>query len=175
MSRIAKSPVTIPAGVTVKLDNQTLSVKGSKGSLEFVLHDSVAISQEADVLTVSSKDEKSWSQAGTARSLINNMIIGVSTGFERKLQLVGVGYRAKANGNVLNLSLGFSHPLDYQLPEGITAETPSNTEIVLKGIDKQALGQAAAEIRAFRAPEPYKGKGVRYADEHVRRKEAKKK
>jgi len=175
MSRIAKSPVTIPAGVTVKLDNQTLSVKGSKGSLEFVLHDSVAISQEADVLTVSSKDEKNWSQAGTARSLINNMIIGVSTGFERKLQLVGVGYRAKANGNVLNLSLGFSHPLDYQLPEGITAETPSNTEIVLKGIDKQALGQAAAEIRAFRAPEPYKGKGVRYADEHVRRKEAKKK
>lgn len=175
MSRIAKSPVTIPAGVTVKLDNQTLSVKGSKGSLEFALHDSVAISQEADVLTVSSKDEKNWSQAGTARSLINNMIIGVSTGFERKLQLVGVGYRAKASGNVLNLSLGFSHPLDYQLPEGITAETPSNTEIVLKGIDKQALGQAAAEIRAFRAPEPYKGKGVRYADEHVRRKEAKKK
>lgn len=175
MSRIAKSPVTIPAGVTVKLDNQTLSVKGSKGSLEFALHDSVAISQEADVLTVSSKDEKNWSQAGTARSLINNMIIGVSTGFERKLQLVGVGYRAKASGNVLNLSLGFSHPLDYQLPEGITAETPSNTEIVLRGIDKQALGQAAAEIRAFRAPEPYKGKGVRYADEHVRRKEAKKK
>lgn len=175
MSRIAKSPVTIPAGVTVKLDNQTLSVKGSKGSLEFALHDSVAISQEADVLTVSSKDEKNWSQAGTARSLINNMIIGVSTGFERKLQLVGVGYRAKASGNVLNLSLGFSHPLDYQLPEGIIAETPSNTEIVLKGIDKQALGQAAAEIRAFRAPEPYKGKGVRYADEHVRRKEAKKK
>jgi len=175
MSRIAKSPVTIPAGVTVKLDNQTLSVKGSKGSLKFALHDSVAVSQEADVLTVSSKDEKNWSQAGTARSLINNMIIGVSTGFERKLQLVGVGYRAKASGNVLNLSLGFSHPLDYQLPEGITAETPSNTEIVLRGIDKQALGQAAAEIRAFRAPEPYKGKGVRYADEHVRRKEAKKK
>jgi len=175
MSRIAKSPVTIPAGVTVKLENQTFSVKGSKGSLELVLHDSVNVSQEADVLTVSSKDEKNWAQAGTARSLINNMVIGVSAGFERKLQLVGVGYRAKANGNVLNLSLGFSHPLDYQLPEGITAETPSNTEIVLKGIDKQALGQAAAEIRAYRAPEPYKGKGVRYAEEHVRRKEAKKK
>lgn len=175
MSRIAKSPVTIPAGVTVKIEDQLVSVKGSKGALEFTLNDAVSVTQEENVLTFSADTAKGWSQAGTARSLINNMIIGVSDGFERKLQLVGVGYRAKANGDVLNLSLGFSHPLNYQLPAGITAETPSNTEIVLKGIDKQALGQVAAEIRAYRAPEPYKGKGVRYADEHVRRKEAKKK
>ena len=121
------------------------------------------------------RKKQSWAHAGTARALINNMIVGVSEGFEKKLTLIGVGYRAQAKGKSLDLSLGFSHPVVYQLPEGVTAETPSATEIVLKGHDKQVIGQAAAEIRAFRPPEPYKGKGVRYADEHVIRKEAKKK
>jgi len=116
-----------------------------------------------------------WALAGTTRALVNNMVIGVSTGFQKKLELNGVGYRAKAAGKTLNLTLGFSHPVDYELPEGVTAETPSQTEIVLKGADKQLIGQVAAEIRAFRPPEPYKGKGIRYSDEYVRRKEAKKK
>lgn len=175
MSRVAKSPVAIPAGVNVTLNGQTLVVKGGKGTLELNVHSSVEIGQEEGQLTFAAKSGSNWAMAGTTRALVRNMVTGVSEGFQQKLQLVGVGYRAKVAGNVLSLSLGYSHPLDYQLPAGVTAETPVPTEIILKGIDKQELGQVAAEIRAYRAPEPYKGKGVRYADEVVLRKEAKKK
>lgn len=177
MSRVAKNPVKVPAGVEVKLAGQQLSVKGAKGALELTLHPSVEVIQEDGELRFATRegDLQNKAMAGTTRALVNNMVVGVSQGFERKLQLVGVGYKAQAKGEVLNLSLGFSHPVDYQLPKGITAETPSQTDILLKGIDKQLLGQVAAEIRGFRPPEPYKGKGVRYADEVVRRKEAKKK
>jgi large subunit ribosomal protein L6 len=177
MSRIASNPIQIPGGVTVAVDGQLVSVKGAKGSLEWAMHADVEIKQEDAQLTFAArgKSKKAVAMSGTTRSLINNMVIGVSEGFEKRLQLNGVGYRAKAEGSVLNLTLGFSHPVNYKLPEGVAAETPTQTEIVVKGIDKQKVGQAAAEIRAFRPPEPYKGKGVRYADEHVRRKEAKKK
>lgn len=177
MSRIAKAPVTIPGGVEVKISGQTVSAKGPKGSLAINVNELVEVSQNDGLLVVKPlvEDVKSWTQAGTARSLVNNLVLGVSAGFEKKLQLIGVGYRAKADGNTVNLTLGFSHPVDYALPEGISAATPSQTEIILSGIDKQRVGQAAAEIRAFRPPEPYKGKGIRYADEAVRRKEAKKK
>ena len=177
MSRVAKAPVTVASGVTVTINGQAIEVKGSKGTLTHTLHSSVAAEQNDGVVTVKpvNEEKQSWAHAGTARALINNMVIGVSEGFEKKLTLIGVGYRAQAKGKSLDLSLGFSHPVVYQLPEGVTAETPSATEIVLKGHDKQVVGQAAAEIRAFRPPEPYKGKGVRYADEHVIRKEAKKK
>ncbi|HTO17596.1 MAG TPA: 50S ribosomal protein L6 [Pseudomonas sp.] len=177
MSRVAKNPVKLPAGVEVKLNGQLLSVKGAKGALELQLHSSVEVIQEAGELRFAGRngDQQTRAMAGTTRALVNNMVLGVSQGFERKLQLVGVGYKAQAKGKVLNLALGFSHPIDYELPEGIVAETPSQTDIVLKGIDKQLLGQVAAEIRDFRRPEPYKGKGVRYADEVVLRKEAKKK
>lgn len=177
MSRIAKAPVTIPGGVEVKISGQTISAKGPKGSLAMNINSLVEVVQNDGVLVVKPvvEDVKSWTQAGTARSLVNNLVVGVSVGFEKKLQLVGVGYRAKADGNTVNLSLGFSHPVDYTLPEGISAVTPSQTEIVVTGMDKQQVGQVAAEIRAFRPPEPYKGKGVRYVDEAVRRKEAKKK
>ena len=175
MSRIANSPVNVPSGVEVKLDGQDLSVKGSKGALQMTIHSGVEVTQEDNTLTFAAKDSGSVAMSGTTRALVNNMVVGVSDGFERKLVLNGVGYRVALQGKKLNLTLGFSHPVEYELPEGVSAETPSQTEIVLKGIDKQALGQAAAEIRAFRPPEPYKGKGVRYADEYVRRKEAKKK
>ncbi len=175
MSRVAKDPVTIPNGVEVKIGGGVVSVKGSKGNLSLDLHSSVSIKQEDSQLVFSAEDKSGWAMAGTTRALVNNMVVGVSEGFEKKLQLIGVGYRAKAGGNSVNLTLGFSHPVDYALPKGVTAETPSQTEIVLKSADKQLLGQVASEIRAFRPPEPYKGKGVRYADEHVRRKEAKKK
>ena len=177
MSRVAKAPVSVASGVTVTINGQDIEVKGSKGTLKQTLHSSVVAEQNDGMITVKPVNEEklSWAQAGTARALINNMVIGVSDGFERKLTLIGVGYRAQAKGKSLDLSLGFSHPVVYELPEGVTAETPSATEIVLKGYDKQVIGQAAAEIRAFRPPEPYKGKGVRYADEHVIRKEAKKK
>lgn len=177
MSRVAKNPVKLPSGVEVKLAGQQLSVKGAKGTLELNVHSSVEIVQEAGELRFAARngDQQTRAMAGTTRALVNNMVIGVSAGFERKLQLVGVGYKAQAKGQVLNLALGFSHPIDYELPEGVVAETPNQTEIVLKGIDKQLVGQVAAEIRDFRRPEPYKGKGVRYADEVVRRKEAKKK
>ncbi|MDF1761858.1 MAG: 50S ribosomal protein L6 [Oleibacter sp.] len=177
MSRVAKAPVTIPAGVEIKLNGELLSVKGKQGQLELSVHSLVDINQVEDTLTFAAKtgDKKSNALAGTFRSLVSNMVTGVSVGFEKKLILQGVGYRAKATGNTLNLSLGFSHPVDYILPEGVTAETPTQTEVVIKGIDKQVVGQVAAEIRGYRPPEPYKGKGVRYADEHVRRKEAKKK
>ncbi len=175
MSRVANSPVTLPSGVEVKLEGKDLSVKGSKGTLQMVVHDDIEISQDDNTLTFSAGDSGNTAMAGTTRALVNNMVVGVSDGFEKKLQLNGVGYRVAVQGKKLNLTLGFSHPVEYELPEGISAETPSQTEIVIKGIDKQAVGQAAAEIRAFRPPEPYKGKGVRYADEYVRRKEAKKK
>lgn len=178
MSRVAKSPVAIPAGVDIKLDGQLATVKGSKGVLTLNVHSTVEIKQDGDQLVFAPKqdgDSEGWAQAGTARAILNNMITGVSVGFQKKLELNGVGYRAKAAGNVLNLTVGYSHPIDFNLPEGVTAETPTQTEVVLSGTDKQRIGQVAAEIRAFRPPEPYKGKGIRYAGEFVRRKEAKKK
>ncbi len=177
MSRVAKNPVNIPAGVEVTLNDSEISVKGSKTTLSMPLNDKVEIKQDDNVLSFLPKDDSKQANAmsGTIRSLVHNMVVGVTQGFEKKLQLIGVGYRAQAQGNKLNLTLGFSHPLVHELPEGVTAETPTQTEIVLKTADKQLLGQVAAEIRAYRPPEPYKGKGVRYADEQVRRKEAKKK
>ncbi|HEC16907.1 MAG TPA: 50S ribosomal protein L6 [Sedimenticola sp.] len=177
MSRIAKSPITVPSGVDVRISGQDVAVKGAKGALDMTVHPTVSLSLDAGVITVTPnrEDKKAWAMAGTTRALVNNMVTGVSTGFERKLQLVGVGYRAQAKGKVLNLSLGFSHPVDYPVPEGVKVETPAPTEIVVSGCNKQQVGQVAAEIRAFRPPEPYKGKGVRYADEVVVRKEAKKK
>lgn len=177
MSRVAKAPITLPSGVEVKVDGRNVKVKGAKGELALELNANVDVAVEENVLNISPRDGAKFSRAiaGTTRALLNNMVTGVSAGFEKKLQLNGVGYRAKASGKSVNLSLGFSHPVDYALPEGVTAETPSNTEIVVKGIDKQKVGQVAAEIREFRPPEPYKGKGIRYADEYVRRKETKKK
>jgi len=177
MSRVAKNPVELPTGVEFKIDGQAVSIKGSKGLLEHTLHNSVAINQDGNVLTFAPKDgsKLAMALAGTTRALLNNMVTGVTQGFEKKLQLVGVGYRAQAQGQKLNLTLGFSHPVDYMVPEGVTVETPSQTEIVIKGFDKQKVGQVAAEIRAYRPPEPYKGKGVKYADEIIVRKEAKKK
>ena len=175
MSRIANKPVSLPSGVEVKLDGRDLSVKGSKGTLELTLTDGVEVKLEDNVVKFSASNKEAVAMSGTTRALVNNMVVGVTEGFEKKLQLNGVGYRVATSGNKLNLTLGFSHPVVYELPEGVTADTPSQTEIVVKGIDKQAVGQAAAEIRAFRPPEPYKGKGVRYADEYVRRKDAKKK
>jgi len=171
------NPLDIPAGVEVSVNANVVNVKGSKGALEHKLHQSVEVKKEDNVLTLIPQegDLKAGAQAGTARSLLNSMIIGVTDGFEKKLELVGVGYRAKAEGKSVNLTLGFSHPVNYALPEGITAETPSQTEIVIRGIDKQVVGQVAADIRAYRPPEPYKGKGVKYAGEHIVRKEAKKK
>ncbi len=177
MSRVAKSPVPLPKGVEVSLSGQLIKVKGSKGELSRELHALVGIEQQEGSLAIQVKTESqaAWAQAGTTRSLINNMVVGVSEGFQKKLQLNGVGYRAESKGKSLNLTLGFSHPVVYEVPEGLEITTPSQTEIVVTGIDKQKVGQAAADIRAFRSPEPYKGKGVRYADEFVRRKEAKKK
>jgi len=177
MSRVANKPVPVPAGVEISLSGQQLTVKGPKGSLEHQIHGLVELSHENGELIVKARDASKAANAlaGTTRALASNMVTGVSAGFERKLELVGVGYRAQAKGNVLGLTLGFSHPIDYPLPEGITVETPSQTEILLRGNDKQQIGQVAAEIRAFRPPEPYKGKGVRYSDEQIVRKEAKKK
>lgn len=177
MSRVANNPIEVPSGVEVTLNGQAVKVKGPKGELNLVGHDLVEISQQDQTLTFAARiSEKSADAlAGTTRALINNMVTGVSQGFEKKLTLVGVGYRAQAQGNKLNLSLGFSHPVEFQVPEGIKVETPSQTEVVVSGVDKQQVGQVAADIRAYRPPEPYKGKGVRYADEQVLRKEAKKK
>lgn len=177
MSRIAKAPINIPAGVEVTLNGQEVTVKGSKGTLNSTLNAAVEVSQNDNVLTFAPRENvaNADAQAGTARSLVNNMVVGVTEGFERKLQLVGVGYRAQIKGNALALSLGFSHPVEYALPEGVSAECPTATEIVLKSADKQQIGQVAANIRAYRKPEPYKGKGVRYFGEQVRSKEAKKK
>ena len=177
MSRVAKNPVKLPAGVEIKIAGQQLSVKGAKGALELNVHPSVEVTQESDELRFAARngDVQNRAMAGTTRALVNNMVVGVSQGFERKLQLVGVGYRAQAKGKVVGLSLGFSHPVEHELPEGVTAECPTQTEIVLKSADKALLGQVAADIRSYRRPEPYKGKGVRYANEVVRTKEAKKK
>jgi len=177
MSRIANKPVEIPAGVEANVNGQTVSVKGKNGQMSIDINDKVEVSQNEGVLNFSGREgvAGSVSMAGTMRSLTNNIVIGVTQGFEKKLTLIGVGYRAQAQGNVLNLTLGFSHPVNYAIPEGISIETPSQTEIIVKGIDKQKVGQVSAEIRAFRPPEPYKGKGVRYTDERVIRKEAKKK
>ena len=176
MSRVAKNPINVPDNVELNIVDNIVKVKGSKGELEFNLPSSVSIDNKENVLTIkyNEDDQQSVALAGTTRSIVNNMIIGVSEGFEKKLELIGVGYRAKASGKLLELTLGFSHPIKYQLPEEVEVETPSQTEVVLKSHDKQILGQAASEIRAFRPPEPYKGKGVRYADEQVKRKEAKK-
>ncbi|HCD28695.1 MAG TPA: 50S ribosomal protein L6 [Gammaproteobacteria bacterium] len=177
MSRVANNPVKLPSGTEVKISGQDLSVKGGKGQMEMVVHGSVAVVEEDGELKFSAKDDdrEGRALAGTMRAVVANMVTGVSQGFERGLELQGVGYRAQAQGNKLTLQLGFSHPVEYALPEGIEAKTPSQTEIVISGIDKQRVGQVCAEIRAFRPPEPYKGKGVRYAGEQVRRKEAKKK
>lgn len=177
MSRVAKAPVTIPAGVEVTLNGQEIAVKGKNGTLKRTLNAAVIVTKEENVLKFAPQAGVTGAdaQAGTARALVNNMVIGVTTGFERKLVLVGVGYRAQAKGKSVGLALGFSHPIDHELPEGVTAECPTQTEIVLKSADKAMLGQVAADIRAYRSPEPYKGKGVRYSDEVVRTKEAKKK
>ncbi|GEK08055.1 50S ribosomal protein L6 [Pseudoalteromonas sp. McH1-7] len=176
MSRIAKAPITVPAGVEVTVNGQDIKVKGKNGELTRTINDAVEVSLNDNVITTAPREvANAWAQAGTARALINNMIVGVNDGYEKKLQLVGVGYRAAVKGKVLDLTLGFSHPVNFEIPAGITIEAPSQTEIVVKGADKQLVGQTAANIRSYREPEPYKGKGVRYADEHVRRKEAKKK
>lgn len=177
MSRVANNPISLPKGVEVNLQGQQVSVKGGKGAMAFTVHDDVEVVQDDDALRVVARNEKPATRAlsGTTRAVLNNIVTGVSTGWERRLLITGVGYRAQAQGKKLNLQLGFSHPVEYELPEGIEVQTPSPTEVVVSGVSKQLVGQVAAEIRAFRPPEPYKGKGVRYADERVRRKEAKKK
>ncbi len=177
MSRVAKSPVPLSSGVDVKLSGQSISVKGPKGAMDFTVHPDVKVVEEESTLKVIPQQEskQAWAMAGTTRALLSNMVTGVTKGFERKLALVGIGYRAQAKGRILNLALGYSHPIDYKAPEGVDISTPSPTEIVVSGYDKQRVGQVAAEIRSFRPPEPYKGKGIRYADEQVARKEAKKK
>ncbi len=177
ISRVAKNPVQVPQGTEVKISGRDITIKGKLGEIHHVMHSAVQIKLIDNVLQISPANESSEANAiaGTTRALTNNMVIGVSTGFQRKLVLVGVGYRAKVQGNILNLSLGFSHPVDYTLPDGVTAETPTQTEIVLKGVDKQMVCQVAANIRSIRPPEPYKGKGVRYNDEVIILKEVKKK
>ena len=177
MSRIAKKPITLPKGTEVKIEGQSVTAKGKLGSKELVMHNAVSASVEDGVLSVEPKSQAKGdiALAGTMRALLNNLVIGVTEGFEKKLTLIGVGYRAQMQGAKLNLSLGFSHPVEYAVPEGIQIETPSQTEVIVRGSDKQVVGQVAADIRAYRPPEPYKGKGVRYADEYVAKKEAKKK
>ena len=175
MSRVANSPVSLPKGVEVSINGSSVSVKGGKGTMEMTLTDGIGIDVNEGVAQIIYDFDTNRAMAGTTRALLNNLVVGVTDGWEKKLVLNGVGYRAKASGKSVNLSLGLSHPVDYELPEGLSAETPTQTEIVIRGTDKQAVGQAAAEIRSFRPPEPYKGKGIRYADEYVRRKEAKKK
>ena len=177
MSRVAKAPVELPKGVEFSQAGNVVTLKGGKGSLSMELNTEVELAAEDGTLTVSPRSGSRFSTAiaGTMRALLANMAEGVSEGFEKKLELVGVGYRAQAQGNKINLSLGFSHPVVYEVPEGITVETPSTNEIIVKGIDRQAVGQVAAELRHYRPPEPYKGKGVRYADERIVMKEAKKK
>lgn len=180
MSRVAKAPVILPKSVEITIDQHMVTVKGPKGSLSQHCNNLVSVSKESEpqpmvTFRPASNESNAWAQAGTMRSLVQNMVVGVTEGFALTLELVGVGYRAQAKGTDINLSLGFSHPIDYALPVGITAEFPNNTTIVLKGIDKQRVGQVASEIRAFRPPEPYKGKGVKYAGEVINRKETKKK
>jgi len=177
MSRIAKNPISIPKGVEFTLSGSSVTIKGPKGQMSMDIHPSVEVKQDGEVLTFApaSNEKSAWAMAGTMRAVVSNMVTGVNTGFQKKLELVGVGYRAQVKGKILSLSLGFSHPVEYEAPEGITIEAPSQTELVIGGFDKQVVGQVAADIRAFRPPEPYKGKGVKYADEVIVRKEAKKK
>lgn len=177
MSRVAKNPVTVPAGVEVNIGTTDLTIKGKNGVLTLPITDLVKIELNDNTLTFASTNDSKHAVAmsGTTRALVANMVKGVSDGFEKKLQLVGVGYRAQAQGKTLNLSLGFSHPVTHEMPEGVTVQTPSQTEIVLTGADKQVIGQVAAEIRGYRPPEPYKGKGIRYVGETIIMKEAKKK
>lgn len=177
MSRVAKAPINVPSTVEVRLDSQVVFVKGKHGEMTLSLHPAVQVNYSESVLTFQPREghQNGWVQAGTARSLVNAMVVGVTEKFTKKLLLVGVGYRASVKGNVITLSLGFSHPVEHVLPEAVTAECPTQTEIVLTGINKQLIGQVAADLRAYRRPEPYKGKGVRYADEVVHTKEAKKK
>ena len=177
MSRVAKNPIVVPKGAEVSLSNGSISVKGPLGTLTQVLHDSVKMIEEDGHFTFAAANETRQANAmsGTMRALVNNMVVGVTKGFEKKLNLVGVGYRAQAQGDKLNLTLGFSHPVVHQMPAGVKCETPTQTEILIKGTDRQKVGQTAAEVRAYRKPEPYKGKGVRYADERVVIKETKKK
>ncbi|KTD07985.1 50S ribosomal protein L6 [Legionella jamestowniensis] len=180
MSRVAKAPINLPANVELTIGKDTLTVKGPKGSLEQHYNKLVNISksEESDNVILfkpASNDPSAWAHAGTVRALVNNMVKGVTNGFDITLELIGVGYRAQASGKAITLSLGFSHPIEYTLPQGVTAETPNNTTVVIRGVDKQLLGQVASEIRGFRPPEPYKGKGIRYAGEIIIRKEAKKK
>jgi len=174
MSRVAKNPISLPTGVEFNISGSELKVKGPKGNLELNLHPSVSLEENDGQYLVKPDSVKNTAMAGTFRALVNNMVVGVSEGFQKNLKLIGVGYRAQLQGNKLNLALGFSHPIEYNAPEGIKIETPSQTEIIVSGCDKQKVGQVAAEIRSYRPPEPYKGKGVRYADERVVRKEAKK-
>ena len=175
MSRIAKNPVDLPSGVEVKMSGRNIQVKGPKGELSLDLHPTVdMVHEDNQIRLAATTNDSAMAMAGTMRALVSNMVTGVSVGYEKKLTIVGVGYRAQVQGNSLNLSLGFSHPVVYQIAKGVSVETPSQTEIVVSGTDKQLVGQTAAEIRRFRPPEPYKGKGVRYADEQVRRKQAKK-
>ena len=177
MSRVAKEPISIPKDVQVQLGTTEISVKGPKGQLQLSTHPLVSVAQDGAELKVATQQDskKAVAMAGTIRALVNNMVTGVTEGFERKLSIAGVGYRAQAQGKKLNLTLGFSHPVVYAVPEGVEVETPSQTEVIVRGADKQKVGQVAAEIRSYRPPEPYKGKGVRYVDEHVVRKQAKKK
>lgn len=177
MSRVAKNPIVIPTGVTVDIAAELISVKGPLGSLSFRGHPAVTVEREEGALLCKpvAGNPQAGALSGTVRAVVSNMVTGVSKGFERRLNLIGVGYRAQAQGDVLNLTLGFSHPVAYKLPKGISVETPTQTEIVIKGVDRQLVGQVAAEVRAYRKPEPYKGKGVRYVDEVVLVKETKKK
>lgn len=176
MSRIASAPIEIPEAVDVQINGQTVTVKGKIGTLDWELHEEVTVTMGDGVLRIKalSETKSAVAMSGTSRALLNNMVVGVSQGFERKLEIVGVGYRAQISGKVLNLSLGHSHPINFDIPDDVTIETPSQTEVVVKGMDKQRVGQVAANIRAYRKPEPYKGKGVKYSDETIVRKEAKK-
>lgn len=177
MSRVAKNPIILPQGVEVALTSDIISVKGPLGAIKFAANPAVKVEKEGDTLLCKAVEgvANSGALSGTVRAIVSNMVVGVSKGFERKLNLVGVGYRAQAQGDLLNLTLGFSHPVAHKMPAGVRCETPSQTEILIKGVDKQQVGQVAAEIRAYRKPEPYKGKGVRYADEVIVLKETKKK
>ncbi len=177
MSRIAKNPVAVPAGVEVKITASKLNIKGPKGTLEHEIHPNIKIKQEGNLLMFERTNESALARAvsGTTRALVNNMVHGVAKGFEKKLSIIGVGYRAAVQGKKLNLTLGYSHPIAYDIPTGITVECPDQTNILVRGADKQLVGQVAADIRNYRSPEPYKGKGVRYVDEVIVKKEAKKK
>ena len=177
MSRVAKNPVPLPKGVTATVDGDAVTIKGAKGALRLPIRTGLSLVQEGDAVRVqvAERSKESLMHAGSLRAHLANVVKGVSQGYEKKLELVGVGYRAQAQGRNLNLTLGFSHPVVYAAPEGVTIETPTQTEILIKGSDKQQVGQVAAEIRAYRAPEPYKGKGVRYSGERIELKETKKK